>query len=836
MKSEETLFAAAIELPLAEREKFLQRECGSDEGLKKRLRKLLRSHDQTNSLLDPQSPEPAETDDTDNVQGQFIGNYRLLQKIGEGGFGVVYMAEQREPVQRNVALKIIKPGMDTHSVIARFEAERQALAMMEHPNIARVFDGGTIETSNILGGGSRPYFVMELVKGVPVTEYCDKNSLSTRDRLRLFIDICKAVQHAHQKGIIHRDLKPSNVMVTLHDGEPVVKVIDFGVAKAIHHRLTEKTMFTEYGQMIGTPQYMSPEQAEMSGLDVDTRSDVYSLAVLLYELLTGTTPLQAKSLREAGYAEMQKLIRDQEPEKPSLRLSTAGDNLTIIAKHRSVSPERLNREIRGDLDWIVMKGLEKDRQRRYESPINFARDVERALSDQPVEAGPPSFSYRLKKFSWRQRKKLGLAAAGLFLLFFIGGWSAMNTKAWLDRQNRESNQLSQAIFEAENLLDVAARTSLGKTEEWLAAQSAHQRVNDLMEETIAKPEIQDAGKALFEKFETASQHRQFARDVENLLVNRATSMDLLSWTQMESEFRAIFKKRGIDLGTMEPAMVGETIRDADDQVLLADALELWLGTRGQMATFGGPRVTMESMQPWTEAIYVADPDKLRTGVRRVVYQADPATTEHLESLVEKCDLSTAMPRTLSWLAITYQMARNPERSNEIHQMALKEHPDDLMLNFDFALTLSAQKDWNRAIRYYMRCTALRPELPGIWRGLGNCYRENGELVLSRDTLEYAVELQPEHGPGYLDLAATCLAQKDFEATVTWSEKALQQKVDAVKAWSLIGNASMGLERFAEALAAYEKCHELATEQKRNKTKYPTEEWLKKCREKIAEKE
>lgn len=835
MKSEETLFAAAIELPLAEREKFIERECGSDEGLKNRLRKLLRSHDQTNSLLDPQKPEADQTP-TENVEGQFIGKYRLLQKIGEGGFGAVYMAEQREPVQRTVALKIIKPGMDTDSVIARFEAERQALAMMEHPNIARVFDGGTIETSNILGGGPRPYFVMELVKGVPVTEYCDRNSLSTRDRLRLFIDICKAVQHAHQKGIIHRDLKPSNVMVTLHDGEPVVKVIDFGVAKAIHHRLTEKTMFTEYGQMIGTPQYMSPEQAEMSGLDVDTRSDVYSLAVLLYELLTGTTPLQANSLRKAGYAEMQKLIRDQEPEKPSLRLSSVGDNLTVIAKHRSVSPDRLSREVRGDLDWIVMKGLEKDRRRRYESPINFARDIERALNDQPVEAGPPSFSYRLKKFTWRHRKKLALAAAGLILLLSIGGWSAMNTKAWLDRQNRESNQLSQAVFNAENLLELAARNSSGNTEEWLAAQSAHQRVKDLMDGTIAKSDVQESAKTFFEQFAQADQNRQFARDVENLLINRATSMDLPSWTRMESEFREIFKKRGLDLDKMDPATVGETIRDSNDQVQLADALELWMGTRGQMATFGGPRLTKEIMQPWTEAIYVADPDPLRTGIRRVVYQADPATTEHLDELVERCDLTEAMPRTLSWLAITYQMARNPKRSNEIHLMSLKQHPDDLMLNFDFALTLSAQKDWNRAIRYYMRCTALRPELPGIWRGLGNCYRENGELELSRDSLEYAVKLQPDHGPGYLDLAETCLAQNDFESTISWAEKALQQKVDAVKALSLVGNANMELERYAEALVAFEKCHDLATEQKRSKSKFPTEEWLKNCREKIAEKE
>ena len=357
---EEELFDKARLLPASEREEFFKRECSDDLDMLKRLRDLLDAdatradqhlidHVQDDSLLD--------TDEFVNEStGKIIGNYKLLQKIGEGGFGVVYMAEQSQPVRRKVALKIIKPGMDTRAVVARFEAERQALAMMDHSNIAKVHDGGTTDSG-------RPYFVMELVKGVPITDYCDKNQLSTEDRLRLFETVCRAVQHAHQKGIIHRDLKPSNVLVTLADGKPVAKVIDFGVAKATTQRLTEKTLFTAFGQMVGTPQYMSPEQAEMSCLDVDTRSDVYSLGVILYELLTGTTPLEAGRLRTAGYAEMQRLIQEDEPPKPSTRLSTSGEQLTIIAKHRSIAPEKLKRQIQGDLDWIVMKSLEKDRSR-----------------------------------------------------------------------------------------------------------------------------------------------------------------------------------------------------------------------------------------------------------------------------------------------------------------------------------------------------------------------------------------------------------------------------------------------------------------------------------------
>ncbi|TWU39380.1 protein kinase domain-containing protein [Novipirellula artificiosorum] len=404
--NEQEIFDVARQMDSPElRASYLKQVCVDDKALESRLVELLAIHDADDSLLDKAPGGLGATvglDPMEDHSGDCIGNYHLLQKIGEGGFGVVYMAEQTKPIPRKVALKIIKPGMDSKEVIARFESERQALAMMNHPNIANVLDGGRTPDG-------RPYFVMELVRGVSLTDFCDKKKLSLNERLALFMDVCVAIQHAHQKGVIHRDLKPANVMVTLHDGKPVVKVIDFGVAKAINQQLTEKTLFTRYGQMVGTPQYMSPEQAEMSGLDVDTRSDIYSLGVMLYELLVGTTPLTKEAFREVGYVEMQKLICEGELAPPTNRLSTTGQQqLLDIADHRGVSPEKLTSRIRGDLEWVVMKTLEKERDRRYASPLELSREIDRYLNNHPVEAHAPSIGYRAKKYIHRHR---GLVAA-----------------------------------------------------------------------------------------------------------------------------------------------------------------------------------------------------------------------------------------------------------------------------------------------------------------------------------------------------------------------------------------------------------------------------------------
>jgi serine/threonine protein kinase len=396
---EETLFHLAVEKPADQRGAFLRQACAGDLELQQRVITLLEAHENPATFMQPpvERLQPITLDPPmlSLPPGTIIGRYKLLEPIGEGGYGVVFMAEQTSPVVRNVALKIIKAGMDTRQVIARFEAERQALALMDHPNIAKVFDAGVTDAG-------RPYFVMELVKGVSIVKYCDQHRLPPRARLELFVQVCHAVQHAHTKGIIHRDLKPSNVLIALYDGKPVPKVIDFGVAKATGQKLTELTMFTSFGDVIGTLEYMSPEQAEVNQLDVDTRSDVYSLGVLLYELLTGTTPLEHNRVMKAGLLEMLRAVREEEAPRPSTRLG-ASEQLPSIAANRGIEPKKLSGLLHGELDWIVMKSLEKDRDRRYETASGFATDVQRYLSNETVQACPASATYRMKKFIRRHK-------------------------------------------------------------------------------------------------------------------------------------------------------------------------------------------------------------------------------------------------------------------------------------------------------------------------------------------------------------------------------------------------------------------------------------------------
>ncbi len=392
------------------------------------------------SRSDEAKSEPLWDTATMESLGGHIDNYELIEKIGEGGFGIVYQAEQRKPMRRSVAIKILKPGMDSKQVMARFEAERQALAIMDHPNIARVYDAGATDKG-------RPYFVMELVRGVPITEYCDQCKLSIQERLTLFVNVCHAVQHAHQKGVIHRDIKPTNVLIAIPEGVPIPKVIDFGVAKAINQRLTENTLRTGFAQMLGTPLYMSPEQAEMSALDVDTRTDIYALGILLYELLTGSTPIEKTRLDTANFDEVRRLIREDEPPLPSVRLSTIGEIQSTIAERRRAEPRRYIQLIRGDLDWIVMKALEKDRTRRYPTASALAEDVVRHLRDLPVEAGAPSLAYRFGKFVKRNRRMLQATCFGATVLLFavaLNSWQAAKTSS-AQRGREEAQRQTEAV-------------------------------------------------------------------------------------------------------------------------------------------------------------------------------------------------------------------------------------------------------------------------------------------------------------------------------------------------------------------------------------------------------
>jgi serine/threonine protein kinase len=499
------VFRVARQIESAEaRAEYLAQICGHHPGLHDRVATLLHAHDEEPDFLESPPTGVVPTIDFPTLAerpGTQIGPYKLHQEIGEGGMGIVYMALQREPVRRKVALKIIKPGMDTREVIARFSAEKQALAIMDHPNIAKVHDAGTTESG-------RPYFVMELVNGVTLTQYCDDNHLTTDQRLELFVPICHAVQHAHQKGIIHRDLKPANILVTLHDGVPVPKIIDFGIAKATNQELTSQTLATGYGQMVGTPLYMSPEQAERSGLDIDTRSDIYSLGVLLYELLTGSTPFSRDQFKDAGLDEVRRLIREEEPPRPSTRISTMGKAATTVSEHRKTDPVELSNSLRHELDWIVMRAMEKDRMRRYQTANDFARDIQRYLDDEPVEACPPSTVYRLKKFT-RRHKTAVLATTAVALAVILGAGVAAG----------QAYRATKAEKLAEEQLHIA------KEQKRLANEQAElaQKQKRLAEEAAAREnELRVQAEEASRKAEAA---RQRAETVADYLVDVFRSPD-----------------------------------------------------------------------------------------------------------------------------------------------------------------------------------------------------------------------------------------------------------------------------------------------------------------------
>ena len=499
------IFNQAAELPdAAERAAFLERACGENAALRQKIEDLLQANEQAGAFLEhPVSPATKETIalslPPSEQPGDKIGLYKLLEKVGEGGCGVVYVAEQEQPVRRRVALKVIKLGMDTREVIARFEAERQALALMDHPHIAKVLDAGATETG-------RPFFVMELVKGIPITRYCDENKLNTRQRLNLFIQVCHAIQHAHQKGIIHRDLKPSNILVADHDGVPVPKVIDFGIAKATtDQRLTDKTLYTAIEQFIGTPAYMSPEQAKLSGLDVDTRSDIYSLGVLLYELLTGRTPFDAQELLKEGLDAIRRTIREVEPPRPSTRLSTLqGAALTATAQRHGTESMQLLKLIRGDLDWIVMKCLEKDRTRRYDTANGLAMDLKRHLENEPVVACPPSAGYKLRKAIRRNQGAFvaATAVAGALLIGIgVSTWQATIASRARNREGEANQQLRSQMTEtvlARKRADLSAQSEAEQRRRiaGMLEQMQLQKAEDLLSGTADSSGISGVGRLL----------------------------------------------------------------------------------------------------------------------------------------------------------------------------------------------------------------------------------------------------------------------------------------------------------------------------------------------------
>jgi len=744
--------------------------------------------------------------------GTRIGPYKLLQQIGEGGMGVVYMAEQEKPVRRRVALKIVKPGMDTGRIIARFEAERQALALMDHPNIARVLDAGTTGITD--EGGTRkdeqelairsdsssiphpsflpglPYFVMDLVRGIPITDYCDNATLSASERLALFLPVCQAIQHAHQKGIIHRDIKPSNVMVTLIDGKPVPKIIDFGVAKATEQRLTERTMFTEYGAIIGTPEYMSPEQADLSGLDVDTRSDVYSLGVLLYELMTGSTPLERQSLRAAGYDEVLRRIKQEEPPRPSTRISHSGDRLASIAATRRVEPARLSKLLRGELDWIVMKALEKERSRRYETANGLARDIKRYLDGDPVEAGPPSAAYKLRKFARKHRAPL--AAAGAFAALLVIG-VVVSTVLAVRARHAEAGA-TKALIQVE-----AAQT---KTLEALQQVKSEQaRTEAALGEVKAEQAKTQAALA------RATEEEQKAKKsaAESLAVLEFFQDKVLAATRPEGQEGGLGKTATIRqaIDAAEPR-IAESFRD---QPAVEASIRSTLGTTYKY--LGEPALAIaqheRSLQLRRDSLGPDHPDTLTSmNALAVAYEKagklNRAIALHEQALeAQRLKLGEDHPDTLismNNLALDYAEAGNFDRATRLHEQALKatrakfgeDHRDTLMSMNNLALAYWRASQVDRAIPLHEQTLKAsraklgenHPDTLVSMNNLATAYQKAGKLdraipLLEQTLKAYRAKLGERHPDTLVvtsNLAATYRDAGQFDGAIPLLEQTL----------------------------------------------------------------
>ena len=812
------VFVAAVQMRPEVWDAYLSEACGADEGLRRRVRGLLDAHRAASSFLESPAPYLLDSGEELPIQeapGTVIGPYKLAEEIGEGGMGLVFVAEQEHPVRRRVALKVIKPGLDTRQVIARFEAERQALALMDHPNVARVLDAGATESG-------RPYFVMELIRGVPITVYCDQCELTTRERLELFIQVCQGVQHAHQKGIIHRDVKPTNVLVAMQDGRPVAKVIDFGVAKAINQRLTQRTILTGFAQMLGTPLYMSPEQADMSPLALDTRTDVYSLGVLLYELLTGTTPFEGSQLGEASFDEVRRVIRDVEPPAPSTRISTLGERVRAIAERRRTDPRRLNLEVRGDLDWIAMKALEKDRARRYETASALAADVGRYLGDEPVEACPPSRGYRLRKLI--RRNRTSIAVAGGLTVAFAALAGSFGWMAW--EQSSRRVVLEREVAEALEEADSSYRRD---------------RVSDAMAAVKRAEGLLASGG---EPIAIARRVRQWRFDLETVLrletiraeevMERGEEEDDPGGARKDGAFRrkgadaaygAAFREGNIEVDALTPDESAERIRRSVIREQLLAALDNWALARSTKSGLPGPERLLDIARR-------ADADPWRNRVREAFERRDKNT------LLELAEEPVMQPPTsIHLLARALRDLEEDPAAIRVLRRAQEEHPDDFWLNIALGKALERSRP-DKALGFCRAALALRPGSMSARFQLGNALLHQGELdeaiaayldgieldpgegffhvnlgvaLMKKGLLDDAVpslrrgvELLPEEPLSHFNLAKTLSMQgKKSEATDSY-ERAIELNPGYVEAHHNLGQVLWEQGRVDEALAQWRR--------------------------------
>jgi tetratricopeptide (TPR) repeat protein len=795
-----TVFTEALVRPGGlERAAYLDEACQGDAELHAQVEALLRDHERIGRFLgtapgwtsssvgvvepaDPRSGDLAQAEDLitsaalvgpgAEVAGTVIGPYKLLQPIGEGGMGTVFMAEQTHPVRRTVALKLIKAGMDGRHVLARFGAERQALALMDHPNIAKVFDAGTTD----LG---RPYFVMELVKGIPITRFCDERRLTLRERLELAIPVCQAVQHAHQKGIIHRDLKPSNVLIALYDGKPVPKVIDFGVAKATGPRLTDQTLYTEFGAVVGTLEYMSPEQAELNQLDVDTRSDIYSLGVLLYELLTGSTPLEQKRLKEVLFLEVLRLIREEESPRPSTRLSTT-EELPSIAACRHVEPRKLSGLVRGELDWIVMKALEKDRNRRYETANDLAADLRRYLDDEPVQACPPSMWYRLRKFARRNNRVLAaLSLLAVALVVAVGGITGGIGWTLRDRAYRQAEVTRQVAL----ILDEVDR--LEREQKWPEALDAARRANAV----LAGGEGDRASQA---------RARQTVADLE--MVARLDEVRLqgselpvepggrLATRETALRYEEAFRDFGVDVGALPAAEAAARLRSRESIAApLAEALDNWWQQAGAaQSQLRGRLLTVAS---------AIDSDPWRSRLRAAVAAKDDAA---LGRLAAAEDTERQPPQSLVLLAWAL---KKPGQAIPLLQRACERYPGDFWTRFVLS-GLLVKSDPEAALRHADVTRALRPKSPVAWSNLGVRLGSLGKLVQASATYRRAIEVDPNYSMAYFNLGTVLERQGKPDEAIAEYRKAVALDPTLAMAHNNLGIVLSDQRKLDEAIAEY----------------------------------